>query len=83
MSNVQDIIKVEPRQFSKPSAKAILDQINVKYSNKVRTPHCRFANTDRSCKMLDCVFAYMTYFNLVRDVSDGGMVVYIIRLCFA
>ena len=33
---MQDTISVEPRHFSKPSAKAITDQINAKYANKVR-----------------------------------------------
>ena len=59
--NIQDIIKVEPRQFYKPSAKAILDQINVKYSNKVRALWCCFVDTGRSCRMLGCVYAFMTY----------------------
>lgn len=32
----QDTIKVEPKQFNKSAAKAITEQINLKYANKVR-----------------------------------------------
>lgn len=31
----KDTIKVEPKQFNKPAAKAITEQINLKYANKV------------------------------------------------
>jgi len=37
LSTIRDNVKVKPQHFSKPKLTAVTDEINKKYSNKVRT----------------------------------------------
>lgn len=35
-TTISDLVQISPEDFQKPSAEAIVDNINAKYANKVR-----------------------------------------------